>query len=349
MDNADRIDLDQINEKLRSIQTQAWENTATKDKHGRPCFPKDRAEEFHVPIVSQAMANRFRDIEYPDGKSYAVVLTHDIDLLSPSMPRRIMNSGKWLTKGMFSDSLKEIHQKDGRPHPYSDLRSIAEREEERNAHSTFFIMNAPKDHTGAGYSISDIADQIDEVRRKGSEIALHGSYDAGQSLKKIHDEKIGMEKEIGIEVIGYRNHFLRFQVPSSFEYLAEAGFKYDSTIGFSDNYGFRNGMVHPYHPYINDSKRSSILELPLAIMDCSLYSYMGMTPDEGRNICNELIGQAKKLHGTLVILWHNTTFFDPRYKEWGEIYWNILDKVKEDNGWLCSGSELTNWWLENGH
>ncbi|MGD0817564.1 MAG: polysaccharide deacetylase family protein [Methanomassiliicoccales archaeon] len=343
------IGPDTIDERLRSIQTLSWENSAAKDAHGRPYFPKERAEEFHAPIVSQAMADRFRGVEFPGGKGYAVVLTHDIDLLRPSMPRRVINSGKWLSKGKLSDSFREIHSPAGLPHAYSDLKSIAEQEEERGSHSTFFVMNAPKDHTGAGYSLSDIAEQLEAVRRKGSEVALHGSYDAGHSPEKIRAEKEGMEKGLGIKVTGYRNHYLRFQVPSSFEYLAQAGFEYDSTIGFSDNYGFRNGMVHPYHPYLDDQEQSSILELPLAVMDCSLYSYMGLNPSEGRDICFELIMQTKKLHGTLVILWHNTTFFDPRYGKWGDLYWRILDKVKEDGGWLCNGSELSNWWVDNGY
>jgi hypothetical protein len=183
-------------ERLRSIQTLAWEKDAVKDTHGRPSFPKERAEEFHSPIVSRFLKDSFRDIEYPGGKSYAVVLTHDIDLICPSTPRRMINSCSWMAKGKMSDSICELRGRSGIRHPYSDLKSIAQKEEERGGHSTFFVLNSPKDHTGAGYPIKDIAGQLDEVRRIGSEIGLHGSYDAGQSVRKILEEKEGIERVI---------------------------------------------------------------------------------------------------------------------------------------------------------
>jgi hypothetical protein len=249
-----------------------------------------------------------------------------------------------MAKGKMSDSICELRGRSGIRHPYSDLKSIAQKEEERGGHSTFFVLNSPKDHTGAGYPIKDIAGQLDEVRRIGSEIGLHGSYDAGQSVRKILEEKEGIERVIGVKVVGYRNHFLRFQVPASFENLEAAGIKYDSTMGFADGYGFRNGMVHPYHPSLGEKKRSNVLELPLAIMDCALYSYMGLTTGQGKGICDDLTRQTKELHGALVLLWHNTSFSDPRFKGWGDLYWNILDRVKEDGGWLCNGSELAAWW-----
>jgi hypothetical protein len=334
--------------KIQSIRSLAWERETAKDVHGRPIFPKERSEDFHSPIVSEALAGRFIDLEYPGKKDFAVVLTHDVDLLVPSMPRRMVNACNWAGKGRLSDSISELHRSGHRPHPYSDLKSIAKMEEKKGASSTFFVLNSPKDHTGAGYSIKDISGQLDSVKSAGCEIALHGSYDASQSASKILEEKAGIERELNVKVVGYRNHYLRFQVPSSFQKLEEVGIKYDSTIGFADNYGFRNGMVHPYHPSLGDSGTSSILELPLAVMDCALYSYMGLMPGEGRTICEDLIGQTKKLHGTLVILWHNTSFVDPRLLEWGDLYWHILDKAKEEGAWLCSGAELSNWWEING-
>jgi hypothetical protein len=71
---------------------------------------------------------------------------------------------------------------------------------------------------------------------------------------------------------------------------------------------------------------------------------MGLTTGQGKGICDDLTRQTKELHGALVLLWHNTSFSDPRFKGWGDLYWNILDRVKEDGGWLCNGSELAAWW-----
>ena len=50
-------------------------------------------------------------------------------------------------------------------------------------------------------------------------------------------------------MIGYRNHYLRFKLPETWKYLADAGFEYDTTLGYSNALGYRNGMCHPFRPY----------------------------------------------------------------------------------------------------
>jgi hypothetical protein len=337
-----------MDDRTRSIFTSSWEKGARSDGHGRPIFPRDRENEFVTPSVSRSFGHLYEQIEYPCGKKFALVLTHDIDLLHPSTSRRFLNSLSWMRKGRWSnvkDEMGFVREH----HPYSDLEAIARKEESLGANSTFFFMNAPCDGTGAGYPLHEIQSQADAIKAIGSEIGLHGSYNASGSAKLIMEEKLGLERMFGAKVEGYRNHFLRFKVPETWKYLSEAGVRYDSTLGFADNVGFRNGMVHPYNPEVEPGKRSSLIELPLAVMDSTLYSYMGLTPLAGKEICYQLIGEAMKLHGGLVILWHNTTFSDPRYLEWGDLYWNILKKVKDEDGWLCSGIEMVRWWEENGY
>jgi hypothetical protein len=51
------------------------------------------------------------------------------------------------------------------------------------------------------------------------------------------------------EVFGYRNYYLRFKTPETWELLAEVGFSYDSTFGYHGYAGFRNGMYYPFSPY----------------------------------------------------------------------------------------------------
>ena len=91
------------------------------------------------------------------------------------------------------------------------------------------------------------------------------------SFEDIMEKKQRLEKVLGKKVIGYRNHYLRFKVPDTWELLSKAGFKYDTTFGYADCAGFRNGVCHPFRPYnINTGKQIDILEIPLIIMDRTL-------------------------------------------------------------------------------
>jgi len=84
-----------------------------------------------------------------------------------------------------------------------------------------------------------------------------------------------LEKVLGKKIVGYRNHYLKFKVPETWGLPKEAGFKYDTTLGYADCVGFRNGMCHPFKPFdLNINSYINILEIPLIIMDRTLFDYM---------------------------------------------------------------------------
>ncbi|MDY0278836.1 MAG: hypothetical protein RBQ97_12210, partial [Acholeplasma sp.] len=100
-----------------------------------------------------------------------------------------------------------------------------------------------------------------------------------------------LEKVLGEKVTGYRSHYLKFQVPETWEILAQAGFSYDSTLGYTDCVGFRNGMCHPYHPVnLNTGNEIDIIELPLHVKDMSLFQqYMRLDFDGAWTIVKGMI------------------------------------------------------------
>jgi hypothetical protein len=159
-------------------------------------------------------------------------------------------------------------------------------------------------------------------------------------------EKSRLENTLGKKVIGYRNHYLRFKIPDTWELLAKAGFKYDSTLGYDDMIGFRNGMCHPFKPYdLNKNKPIDILELPLVIMDGSLFSY-AKSLDEAFEYAKKLIDTVEKYNGVITLLWHNSPFSWPIRKNWKILYEKILKYCYDKNAWITSGEEIYNWCMK---
>ena len=178
---------------------------------------------------------------------------------------------------------------------------------------------------------------------------MHGGYYAYKELNEITAEKRRLENVSGKECIGYRNHYLRFLVPETWEYLAKAGFKYDTTLGFNDAVGFRNGMCHPFKPFnLNSQKTIDILEIPLVIMDSALLTYATSSPEQAWKVARDMVDITEKLGGVLTVLWHNTAFARPDRKEWRKIYEKILVYGTEKNAWITSGEEIFNWWSHDG-
>jgi peptidoglycan/xylan/chitin deacetylase (PgdA/CDA1 family) len=320
------------------------------DHHGRYVYDGSIDGDISIPRNSTILNDAGFDPVYPEGKEFTIVLTHDVDLLYPSMKRAIISSSRCLIKGDLSGSVRYLDRgrKGIESSPYNNFEDIMRLEEELDARSTFFFMMAEKDFTGAGYGRAEVGNAIQVVAERGWDVGLHGSYHASEDLSRMVEEKKALERILGKEVQGYRNHFLRLRVPLTWRCLEDAGFTYDSTLGYAERYGFRNGMAHPFRPFDLDQGREiGILELPLALMDCTLYSYMGFTPAESKQVIAGLMSQVSKVKGILVVLWHNDVLADPRYKEWAALYRYILEEGRRKNAWLCSAGELVEWWMKD--
>ena len=169
-------------------------------------------------------------------------------------------------------------------------------------------------------------------------------------MSVLHDivleEKERLEKAIGKKVTGYRNHFLRFETPNTWEYLEKANFKYDTTFGYADCVGFRNGTCHPFQPFSNSQDNFlNITELPLIIMDGTLTKYMNLNEKEQFNVCKNIIDTVEKNNGVLTLLWHNNLMDGNR----GEFYNALLKYAFEKNAWITTSNEIVNWWQENNY
>src|SRR5213079_764648 len=90
-----------------------------------------------------------------------------------------------------------------------------------------------------------------------------------------------LDAVIGGNVVGGRQHYLRFRVPETWREWEAAGLRYDSTMTFAGHEGFRCGTSHAYRPFdLEEDRELMIEELPLVVMDGTLRLYRGLTAAE---------------------------------------------------------------------
>jgi len=210
-------------------------------------------------------------------------------------------------------------------------------EEKYGARSSFyFLALAPGDQDYA-YDVRDLEGEIGAIADAGWEVGLHGGHRAYCDPQALAAEKQRLEEVLGRPVIGYRNHFLRFRVPETWGHLSRAGFRYDTTFGYADCAGFRNGMCHPFKPYdLKAGCEIDILEIPLTIMDGTLDRYMRLDAGKAWEVTRRLIDATERCHGVITILWHNTYMEGERLK----FYEKILRYCEEKGAWMASGEEI---------
>jgi peptidoglycan/xylan/chitin deacetylase (PgdA/CDA1 family) len=207
-------------------------------------------------------------------------------------------------------------------------------EEKYGAKSTFFFKAYRPVEQEYKYNIGDIVEEVGAIIDRGWEVGLHGGHTAYLNPDEMREKREWLEKVTGKPVTGYRNHYLRFRVPETWEYLSQAGFRYDATLGYADCAGFRNGMCHPFRPFnLNTGREIDIVEISLVVMDGTLdQTYMRFDRKGTWEFVKMLIDRVAACHGVFTILWHNT------YME-GEnlgLYEKILRYCRKRRAWMTS-------------
>lgn len=333
-------------EKLKE-NTELWElftkqeeyNLTRCDQYDRFPYYLSRHRDVFEPSVSKYLIKNGLSPQYPDGKKFAVCLTHDIDIVRPGRLYPIFGTARAFIKGNLTDAIKTPFSRiTKKQNPFWNFKEIMELEAKYDAKSSFYFLTLDPEEIDYNYKIEDIEDELRSISDNGWEVGLHGGHESYNNLEDLKKKKQRLEKVLGKEVIGYRNHFLRFKVPDTWELLSKAGFKYDSTFGYADCAGFRNGMCHPFKPFnLRTNKEIDTLEIPLTIMDCTLLrDYMRLDFKKAWELTKQLIDTVEHYNGVITILWHNTYMQGENLK----FYKKILEYCSEKKAWMTNGEYI---------
>lgn len=310
------------------------------------CDESNRAKAL-IPAISEFLLKQGYQVGYPGNKKFALCLTHDVDDIYPPLTHRVL-SGLYSLKKFDWYGLKKHVFCSKQTSPYINFQKIMDLEKKYHAKSTFYFWTADSDPRRFRYHIEDIASKVKFIANNGWEVGLHGGFYSYNDIAAVKREKSRLENVLGREVIGYRNHYLRFQTPGTWDILEQCGFKYDSTYGYTNAIGFRNGMCHPFRPYHPiRQKWINIYELPLNVMECAMFDYV--SPRDAWARIRSLLEKAESNQGILTVLWHNNTLDCPFREAWGALYEKILQYGSEHHAWMTSGEELWRWWVQNGY
>ena len=121
-------------------------NPEFRDQYDRFPYYLSKTRDIFEPNVSEFLIDSGYKPEYPDGKKFAVCLTHDIDIVFRTIPGRGFQVAKSLYKrdlNGFSNSLKGIFNKRD---PLCNFGERMDLEEQYGAKSSFcFLALQPGD------------------------------------------------------------------------------------------------------------------------------------------------------------------------------------------------------------
>jgi hypothetical protein len=170
---------------------------------------------------------------------------------------------------------------------------------------------------------------IDDLRKQGFEIGLHPGYYTFNDPERLAAEKARLDAVLGQGQYGGRQHALRFQVPNTWRHWEQVGLTYDSTMGYADQEGFRCGTCHPFRPFdVEQNRELDLWEWPLVVMDCTLYKYRKLAPEQGEARMLELAQRCRQVEGTFTLLWHNSVLAGG-FQHWAAAYRRVVRTLAE--------------------
>ena len=246
---------------------------------------------------------------WPEGRRWAVALTHDLDvvalwpLFTGLRLLELGRKGHWrLAARAASHALRSI----GRAPVERGAAGVLAAERARSIRSTWFVLcGTPTLQTFIDGDLT-YRPEADATRRILAAIArqqhsfgLHGSRETVSSAERFTAQRNRLLGLAGQAVGGVRQHFLRFDPARTPQAMAEAGFRYDSTVGFPDRNGFRIGLADVV------PVREGMDEVPFAWMDRALSKYRGIEdPEAWIDEALALARSCRDVEGLWVGVWH---------------------------------------------
>ena len=312
---------------------------------------------------------------WPNGKKFAVCLTHDVDFVSQiALSRKAawqalngMRRAKITPLKKSTNVVRLLGQfmlqpllRRGKNDPLWKFEQWLELENSYGFHSTFYFFPAPGSHVhewDCSYQLSDsivygrkkmsVHEMIHEIDKAGWEIGLHGSYHSALNEKLLSAQKAEIEDATGKAIISTRQHYLHYDVRLTPNLQERVGFKTDSTQGFNRSIGFRAATSFPYTCWNHAEEQPlSILEIPQHIMDGGLFTNNALEYDADLAIKHsiQLMDEVEAVGGCLTLSWHPHNIVN---EMWWQVYKTLIEEAHHRNAWGCSAGEIYNYWEKN--
>lgn len=174
----------------------------------------------------------------------------------------------------------------------------------------------------------DFKDLIKKIKSYAP-VGLHPSYYSNEDPRKFVKEKAALELLVEDEVVISRQHYLKLNLPYTYQFLLLSGFKKDYSMGFASQPGFRSGSCTPFFWFDVENNHTTNLKVyPITYMDGTLAEDLKLSPKEAWSKIKELTDTVKKHNGKFISVWHNHTVNDKFFwKEWKVIFEKSLQYI----------------------
>jgi len=301
-------------------------------------YENDMLQKPLVNIWALAFGARLQAI-YPDlpikKRKFTFIPTYDVDAAWAYKHKGLYRTvGGFLKDLAVGDSqrIRERHLvlRGKRKDPFDSFDFQLELQKEFKLKPIYFILCGEYDTNDKNISLRKEAFR-NLIKRLAdyADVGIHPSFSSYLDIDKLEKEIESLSEVLHRPLTKSRQHFLRMNLPRSYQKLIELDISDDYTMGFASQAGFRAGIADTFRFYDLENDMVTNLRVhPFALMDGTMRDYLGLDVDASFELAKQLVDEVKAVGGTFIYLTHNETLGgEQRWVGWPEMYRQLLEYI----------------------
>ncbi len=302
-----------------------WEEYINKNRDSHNRFPATESLAYKQNFLDRSIVDEYVEelkkmlLELDKSlifkkQEYQLFLTHDVDelyqwkswkqIFRVAIGDVVKRKSISLAIGRFTKYflIKRGKIKD----PFDTFDWLMDKSESIGVKSRFYFMSGGVTAYDNRYKLDEpkSLELMEKIKKRGHIIGIHPSYNAYNNFNQFKLEKEFLEKVAEQKILEGREHYLRFEVPTTWQIWEDNCMNVDSTCGYADKEGFRCGTGNEFSVFnILTRKKLRLKERPLIAMDSSLFYYNNYDYNEAEKKINRI----KKQTIYFTIVWHNSS------------------------------------------
>lgn len=161
-------------------------------------------------------------------------------------------------------------------------------------------------------------------------IGLHPSWSSFEKPGLIQKEKKILETASKTVVTKSRQHYIKLELPDTYQHLLAAGITADYSMGYGSINGFRASVAASFLWYNLTSETITPLRLhPFCFMDANSFYEQKQNAASSLQELLYYYGTCKKLKGEMIPVFHNNFLgTDPLYAGWRKMYSEFIAQIR---------------------
>jgi hypothetical protein len=182
--------------------------------------------------------------------------------------------------------------------------------------------------------------QLIKQHAKKYMVGIHPSWQSGDKPQLLKEEINWLSEVVNDElpksehrkIYLSRQHYIRFNLPESYQKLIDAGITEDYSMGYGSINGFRASVASSFFWYdLHNEKQTNLRIHPFCFMDANSYYEQKFSANQAYEEMIHYYKICKEVNGTLITLWHNNFLGTAKeFEGWKEVYEQFIGVVSRE-------------------